>query len=911
MVGNLSPRSDEITALLAARGPLSLEVLARLVNVAPVMLRRHLDEHPYLLPTPEREWVSGLRLADGVAFTHELSTIEVTSGMLSADDDLALWAQFAVGGLPFAGGGEVRATTVLDLPPGIGGDLAAGQGMIEQLLTGPDGWLAGFSGGDLLSVGLRDGALGISAQKPPEETPGTGRLRDVCAFAAVEALKHYVEGTVDYPFVPLHEILVGLMFTEPKIFASPSPSPPLTLTLRAAGLETFGGYVGVRGTPWNLARIRGLDRAEVVAGTMALGLLLTWIDEDPEHGPSLLRDYLTLSPTVVGYVADEVERRAAGGTRFGDQLAVLQGIAKTGPERAAVTLLAARAAEGSGDADTAERLVHEALTAQPDLPAALLDAGEYAACRGDARAADGYLRDSGHPPAEALRGALKRQLAPPKTTAGRNRPCSCGSGRKYKMCCLAKAVHPLTDRAEVVYALLAAYAQRAVSAETLGRLVSRSGGNPHSALLCLDLLLTECGLTEQFLRTRGDWLRDDERELAESWQHIPIGLFEAREIQRGAGLTVRPLSGGEPVFLKDRLFSTSARHLDLFCGRILHDGTEPRMFAMPASVPREQRRELSTLLMGRPSAEQLAEFFAPRPEPHLRNADGHDYFDAEVVWELPDEQRAWSLLTDRLVEIDDDILELHAASGGKVGSRGRVTREDRRWTLWANSCERLAEFEEIVRTVAPDAREVRRKAERMGGEPHPRARILTIESFLVSAEDPEQDMARTHSESWVDTVNYIGMTPREAVLAGGDARAEVEMLVDDMDWRNDCEAEASADPYGRRVDPPGAGDRGRPLRRRRAPGELVACGQVPASSPPKTSSLRAECPFSVTFSGGKLCCRPAGAGPMGCSDFPLDDPARLRLGPPSLSPADPVFPLTLGESGRPAWTVRKQPLACR
>jgi SEC-C motif len=787
MTGNISTRSDEIAALLAARGPLALEVLARLANVTPVMLRRYLDEHPYLVRTPGKEWASGLRVADGVAFTHELSAIEVASGMLSGDDDLALWAQFAVGGLPLAGGGEVKATTVLDLPPGIGGDLPAGQGMIGQLLTGPDGWLAGFSAGDLLSVRLRGGALETSARKPPEQTVGTGRLRDACAFAAVEALKQYAEGAVDHPSAPLHEILIGLLFTEPKIFSS--PLPPLARTLRAAGLETFGGSVGVRSTPWNLARIRGLGRAEVVAGTMALGLLLTWIDEDPGHGPSLLRDYLTVSPAVVGYVADEVERRAAEGTRFDDQLAVLQGIAKTGPERAAVTLLAARAAEGSGDSDTAERLVHEALTAQPDLPAALLDAGEYAACRGDARAADGYLRLSGHPPAEALRGALKRQLAPPQTAAGRNQPCSCGSGRKYKMCCLARAVHPLTDRAEVVYALLATYAQRAASAETLSRLISRSGGNRQTALLCVDLLLTHCGLTERFLRARGGWLRDDERELAGSWQHIPIGLFEAREIWRGAGLTVRPLSGGEPVFLKDRLFSASARRLDLFCGRILHDGTQSRMFAIPVRVPREQRRELSTLLAGRPSAEQLAEFFAPRPEPQLRNADGHDYYDAEVVWEVPDEPLAWTRLTGQLVEIDDDILELHADSGGKVISRGRVTRENRRWTLWANSRERLAEFEEIVRTIAPDAREVRRKAERMGGGPRPRARILAIESYFVSAEEPMQDMPRRHSESWADTVNDLGMSPREAALAGGGARAELEMLLDDMDWRNDREAE--------------------------------------------------------------------------------------------------------------------------
>lgn len=65
--------------------------------------------------------------------------------------------------------------------------------------------------------------------------------------------------------------------------------PPLARTPRAACLETFGGSVGVRDTPWNLVRIRGLGRAEVVAGTMALGLLLTWIDEDPEHGRDQLR----------------------------------------------------------------------------------------------------------------------------------------------------------------------------------------------------------------------------------------------------------------------------------------------------------------------------------------------------------------------------------------------------------------------------------------------------------------------------------------------------------------------------------------------------------------------------------------------------------------------------------------------
>ncbi len=725
----------------------------------------------------------GLRLADGVAFAHELSAVEAASGMLSGADDLALWAVFAAGGLPLAAGGMAKATAAVDLPPPApGDDLPVGHGMIGQFITGPDGWLTGFSEGDLLSVRLRDGALEIFAQEPIPPAPSTRRLRDACASAAVQALDGYGRGTAAQPFAPLDEILVRLLSTDPETLAP--PQPPLASTLRAAGLETFGGCVGVRGTSWNLARIRELSRAEALAGTKAMGLLLA-----EDAGDALT--HLTFSPAVTAYVADEIERRTAEGSRFGDQLAVLRQAAVTAPERVAAALLEARSAEGAGDSATAERLTGEALAEQPDLRPALLDAGEYAACRGDVRAADRYLRSADHPVAEMLRVALRRQLTPPKTAQGRNQPCPCGSGRKYKMCCEAKAVHPLPDRVETLYALLATYAQRATYAETLSRLLTRSGGSAQAALYCVDVLLTTCGATERFLRARGGWLRDDERQLVESWQRIPTGASEVREVRRGAGVTVRALPGGEPAFLKDRLFSTSAHRLDLFCGRILHDGSRARLLALPARVEREERGELLALLASRPSAHQLAEFVAPRPPACLQNADGHDYYDAEVVWEVPDEPQAWARLASRLKATADDALELLADSGGTTVSRGRVTRKNVQWTLWANSRERLAEFEEIARTAAPAAREVRRKAERMGGVPHRRAQILIVESYLLDAHpDPERESARTQSESWVDTtIDSLGMTPRESARAGGDARTELEMLLDDQDWRNDRETE--------------------------------------------------------------------------------------------------------------------------
>ena len=69
------------------------------------------------------------------------------------------------GGLPFAGGGEAVATTVLDLPPGEGENLIPGQGFVAQDITGPDGWLAGLRRrpAGRAAVRRRPGAVGKRA----------------------------------------------------------------------------------------------------------------------------------------------------------------------------------------------------------------------------------------------------------------------------------------------------------------------------------------------------------------------------------------------------------------------------------------------------------------------------------------------------------------------------------------------------------------------------------------------------------------------------------------------------------------------------------------------------------------------------------------------------------------------------
>jgi hypothetical protein len=259
---------------------------------------------------------------------------------------------------------------------------------------------------------------------------------------------------------------------------------------------------------------------------------------------------------------------------------------------------------------------------------------------------------------------------------------------------------------------------------------------------------------------------------------------------------MRALPGGEPFFLKDRLFSSSVRRLDLFIGRILHDGTQPRLLAVPVPVDRGERIELLDLLERQPSAQQLAEFVAPRPEPCVQNADGHDYYDAEATWEVPDEAAGWVRLAERMTPTSDDSLELLADKDGRQASRGQVTREGRRWTLSANSRERLAELAEIVRQAVPGAREVSRKAHRMGGGPHRRAKTVMMESFLFApGANPEREGSRGHTRAWVDmTIDTLGMTPREAAHADGRARDGLEMLLDDLQWREYRQAEAGDPP---------------------------------------------------------------------------------------------------------------------
>ena len=494
--------------------------------------------------------------------------------------------------------------------------------------------------------------------------------------------------------------------------------------------------------------------------------------------------------SALDFLSGRIECHTAQGGVLEAQLAALRAQARNREEKAAVALVAARAAEGSGDSATARDLINEALTVRPGLEPALHDGAQYAAARGDYATADRYLRRAEQP--SPLRPGLSEAIAATDHASdlGRNSPCPCGSGRKFKACCLRDALPPLHARAQLIYALLGTYAERAPGLEVITPLIERTGNPAQYAMFLLDLALFPGGLVDKFLAARGHWLHPDERELIEDWRRVPVTLYEAVEVQRDAGVTLRALPDGEPIQVADTLFSQSVQRLDLLCGRVLHDRSAPRMLAATVPIPRQRRRELADLLASDPPPEKIADFLAPEPPVQLRNSDGDDAYDCRVVYRVPDPQHGFDQLTDRLTRAGQDVLAWHRHQpDGRVLNLGVIERAGAQFTVIANSPARLAHLEALLLEVAPDALEQQRHAERLSPDPGDReARTLILDSYFLDGTAAEQgeaadQLSRDAEASWLDTEGIIGdLSPRQAAASSNTAvRAELRSTIDDIE----------------------------------------------------------------------------------------------------------------------------------
>lgn len=197
-------------------------------------------------------------------------------------------------------------------------------------------------------------------------------------------------------------------------------------------------------------------------------------------------------------------------------------------------VLRARLAEFEHDTPRQLEELEAALARSGDFAPALEDHAWNLEDRGEADAAVSALNRAGIRTPDAQLERLLELRQPAFEEVGRNDPCPCGSGRKYKQCHLQAERRTLDDRVDWLVAKALTYlhrpAQRStmlshlrIFEETMEQGLVTAMRDP----IVAGLLLFEHGMIGEFAEIRGGLLPDDERELAQRWaEEAALELLE-------------------------------------------------------------------------------------------------------------------------------------------------------------------------------------------------------------------------------------------------------------------------------------------------------------------------------------------------------------------------------------------------
>lgn len=608
--------------------------------------RQLVDEHWVWLPT----------LLAGRVFTHRITDAEAAFDMLTVTPDLEPITTLGEHE-PYdrLSDGSMWQTAVA----GYDDELIEDRGIPDELMDSGTALLLepgtlqrlGVSGGDLIGVGF--GSDGMAIERVDTTTPE----HDAVLRAGLSGLVDADEPT--YLAAAIWTACVG----EPEVFTE--PSLPLGELLDSFGLSQDGDWVAPGGfdfDAWRSERRSELlaERHQLDIGAAAalsalikmheqISLLLAASEEDAsardilsaanEYANSFVETATASGAALAdpalaeALVAETVDTDPAGAAALGLLAEILTA---TVPRAAlvAASWLRSVALQRLGDIVAAERELLAAESMNSDWPLTLLDLARIASDRGDAERGLTLLRRAGADPDDPLLTLLEQHRTEPRRDIGRNDPCWCGSGRKYKKCHLGREELPLATRSKWLYAK----AVQHVLAGGWDDLLLEVGyercryadPDDDDALpealadpLVMDALLFEGGAFTEFLDVRGSLLPDDERLLAEQWLLLQRSVFEVEAVRRGHGITMRDVRTGDVHDVHERTVSRQLRTGQLVCARVVPAGEDMVIFGGIEPVALHARDSLIDLLDEQPDpatlVAELSHRFAPRT---LVNTEG-------------------------------------------------------------------------------------------------------------------------------------------------------------------------------------------------------------------------------------------------------------------------------------------------
>jgi SEC-C motif len=575
-------------------------------------------------------------LTEGIVLTHRVTEAELALGILSCigsdltgfvwRDDVRLAPASSSDGAHDENSDDSGAIDATELALEIS-SLEAGHLAWE----GPPGWLEHLHVGDLIAVRVGgDGEVSIevleSVTGPKRDPAGDAGIDGRTDDQLVARLGARCRDDSEEAQLPtgLDELVLALLLDDPSTFAE--PRPPIVELCELAGLEVRCGHAAPASEAWMWEALAYRQRHERIIEAFddsddaeeamdALDLL-----EDPQASPAHLRDLLDVfadggpfCPTVVDELLDvdlahgDVSKARAAAAR-------LVAAARRPEQVALAHLVAALIAERAGDVLDAEHHLDLGVDSGAAFDPLLDRRAWYASDRGDAAAALRWWAMA--PPVVDREIEIARRFAPPtKLRLGRNDPCWCGSGRKYKTCHLGRIESPpLVERVEWLWQKATAYLIRRGGAAhrtlhglgVVHRLDTRNLAllddlDDHDLVeliadpIAVDLTLVEGRWFRRFLAERGALLPDDERELAASWVDIVRSVYALVRLGDDGTVTVRDLRTDAQIEALGPDLAGSWRPGELLCGRAVPDGRSHQFVGVGFAVPADAAADILEL----------------------------------------------------------------------------------------------------------------------------------------------------------------------------------------------------------------------------------------------------------------------------------------------------------------------------
>lgn len=442
------------------------------------------------------------------------------------------------------------------------------------LIALPDTWEPSLAAGDLVGLVLDGEHLRLvrADHELPADPAAGGGLRSALEELGREQgtrSSTVPVGTADGWVLDLHDVVPDLLADHRGVVRA--LRRPLEEVLAATGLAHAGPLVGGAAISEKRLVVHAVGR-ELLASAGAWDLdapveevALLWL---ALTAPADLGDEVrkVLGPLlgvgeVVSVVAAHLQRAA---TAVVDQVA--DGVRSTAAAPAiGPAWLLALVALRHGQAAETRRLLAEAAAARAPRPGDGWDRawellGELEAVGGDVEAAQRIWRLAG----AGERGARLEPWRPrPPQGVGRNEPCPCGSGRKFKQCCSRHPPAPeLAARTPFVWWKVHTWA-------LAHHLDCLPPANPLLGPAAVDVLvfsvqghMAEGGALAQILGELDGLLPDDEAALARSWCDCRHRLWSVERATAAGGARLRDDATGEVVAV-----ATPPRAQELLPGR--------------------------------------------------------------------------------------------------------------------------------------------------------------------------------------------------------------------------------------------------------------------------------------------------------------------------------------------------------